>query len=66
MSAPDRVTCPVCQRPNRALTKAGKIREHDVPPGIGHKLASSRWCPAGGLTVEESEKLSQEGNHHDH
>lgn len=55
MSGMDRVTCPVCGRSDRAVTKTGKIRGHDLPPGaVGFR---TRFCPADGLTVEEAEAL---------
>lgn len=55
MSATERVTCPVCGRPDRALTKTGKIRGHDLPLGaIGFR---TRGCPADGLTMNEATNL---------
>jgi hypothetical protein len=56
-STADRVTCPVCGRLDRAVTKKGKIRDHDVPPGYTGG-GRSRFCAAGGLTVAEAKSLS--------
>lgn len=63
-STADRVTCPVCQRPNRALTMAGRItRHHDLDKTArirnGTGCVTNRvLCPGSGKTPEEARRAA--------
>lgn len=47
-----KITCPVCNRPDRSVTKAGRIRDHD---SLGGDIGSmERFCRASGLTEDEA------------
>lgn len=52
---PGRITCPLCGRSGRSLTKQGKIRHHDLPATYTGER-TSRFCAAGGLTMDEAQR----------
>lgn len=52
MSAAGRVTCPLCSRPDRALTKTGRITQH-VDPKRPTSAGFSGRCPASGKRPSE-------------
>jgi len=52
-----RATCPVCGRPDRILTKRGRINAHTDrrQPFTGNPY--DQQCGASGMTVADAQKL---------